>query len=114
MFYSSYIMSRARKSFNSNWQDKTVDAKGMQAPDLVVGYDHPAWDTLARRSAKDDEIERQVGEIEIDVSQMLALAEWGDPEAMRELGGAFLRVLEQRGVSFGPEMTAPGLENAGS
>lgn len=109
-------MSHSHKGYKLNWRNRGANTKGMQAPDLVVDYDHPAWAVVAEQSEKDAEVERLAGEVEVDFNQMYRLAEFGDPAAARELGGAYLRVMGQRVVSFGSEMPERDLdlENAGS
>ena len=116
MFYSSNIMAKSHKGSQLKWLNRGADTKGMQAPDLVVGYDHPAWGVVAERTKKDDEVERLAGEVEVDFDQMYRLAEFGDPQAAQELGGAYLRIMGQRVVSYGAEIAEPdlGLENTGS
>lgn len=118
MFYSSYIMSKyssmRRSSIPNYHYSSGVDTRGLQATDLVVGYDHPVWEEVARQGEKDAEAERRAGEVEVDFDTMFRLAESGDPKVARELGGAYLRVMGQRVVSYGSEAPNPGLENSSS
>ena len=70
--------SRSKPHFSSDRKRANgVGINGMQSPDLVAGLDHPAWREVAAQSEQDAEVERQVGELVVDIEDIFALEDGG-------------------------------------